>query len=215
MHSISHAHLGGSLFGVAFLNEQTIVVSDLEKHNLKLFDTTKGQQIRTIDQRSTTFRPTGVTVSPDGHIYVCYWDSNCVCVFNVEGKFLFSFGSQGSGDECFDWPRDLCFASDGLLYIIDVKNYRISVYDKDGKFIRKFLTTCDLTCIDATDCGHLIVTSFTSHKVMIYTTGGELVAVFGEYGSGLGQFCGPCGVIVDSDGLIYIADFHNSRIQVF
>ena len=41
---------------------------------------------------------------------------------------------------------------------------------------------------------------------MIYTTGGDLVHVFGEHGSGLGQFDGPTGVSVDSDGLIYIAD---------
>ena len=211
---ISHDQLGSDLCGVAFLDEQTIVVSDYNKQNLKIL-TTKGELLRIIDRGSSTFGPCGVTVSPDGHIYVCDAAYHCICVFDVKGKSLFSFGSRGSGDECFDWPRDLCFASDGLLYITDVDNSRIGVYDKDGKFIRKFLTTCEPTCIDATDCGHLIVSSVSSHEVMIYTTGGEWICVFGGYGSALGQFYAPSDVSVDGDGWIYLADLYKCRIQVF
>ena len=212
--TIGHDQLGTSLWGVAFLDEENIVVSDYEKRNLKLF-TLKGELLRTIDRGRTTFDPWGVTVSPDGYIYVCDWANDCICVFDVKGKSLFSFGSHGSGDECFDCPRDLCFASDGLLYITDVNNGRICVYAKYGKFIRKFSTTCKPTCIDATDCRHLIVSSSSSHKVIVYTTGGDLIKEFGEYGSGLGQFQRPFGVSVDSDCLIYIADMHKSRIQLF
>jgi DNA-binding beta-propeller fold protein YncE len=211
--NISHDQLGSDPWGVTFLDEETIAVSDHWRHSVKIL-TTNGELFRTIDRGNTTFRPRGITVSPDGHIYVCDGANHCVCVFDVKGKYLFSFGSHGSGDECFDCPRDLCFASDGLLYITDVDNSRISVYDEDGKFIRKFPTTCEPTCIDATDCGHLIVSSKSSHKVMIYTTGGELVVEFDGHGSGLGQFWNPCGVSVDKDGLIYIGDWLNSCIQI-
>ena len=204
----------GELWGVAFLDEETIVVSD--KYKLKLF-TLKGELLHTIDRGSISlkFEPLrGVAVSPNGHIYACDSFNHCVCVFDVKGKSLFSFGSHGSGDETFNWPRDLCFASDGLLYITDVDNNRICVHDKDGKFIGKFPTTYKPTCIDATDCGHLIVSSMASTKVMIYTTGGELVYAFGEHGRELGQFWNPCGVSVDRDGLVYIADWYNRRIQL-
>ena len=74
----------------------------------------QGRHVRTIHQESTTFRPEGITISPDGHIYVCDGVNHYVCVFDVNGKFLFSFGAHGSGDECFDYPRDLCFSSDGF-----------------------------------------------------------------------------------------------------
>ena len=177
--------------------------------------TIQRRHVRTIDRGSTTFRPCGITISLDRHIYVCDDVNHCVCVFDVNGEFLFSFGSCGSDDEYFDWPRDLYFARDGFLYITDVDNNRICVYDKDGKFIRKFTTTYKPWCIDAIDCGHLIVSSWFSHKVMIYTTGGDLLHVFGEHGSEIGQFRRPAGVSVDSDGLIYIADRCNHRIQVF
>ena len=151
-------------------------MSDTYNNNIKMF-TIQGQHVRTIDRGSTTFKPYGITISPDGHIYVCDGVSDCVCVFDVNGKFLFSFGSCGSGDECFILPEDLCFASDSFLYITDVHNSTVCTYDEDGKFIRKFTTIYEPTCIDATDCGHLIVSSFMSHKVMVYTTGGDLVHV--------------------------------------
>ena len=212
LHTIVEGQLGYCLSGVTFYDQEHILVSDTDNNNIKLF-TIQGQHVRTIDRGSTTFRPLGITISPNGHIYVCDKTNDCVCVFDVNGKFLFSFGSHGSGDECFNSPVDLCFASDGFLYITDHR--RIFVYDEDGNFIRKFTTIYDPTCIDATDCGHLIVSSDWSDKVVIYTTGGDLVHVFGERGRDLGQFVDLFGVSVDSDGLIYIADCDNHRIQVF
>ena len=214
LHTLGKDQLGHALPGVAFYDQENILVSDYDNSNINMF-TIQERHVRTIDQGSTTFRPCGITISPEGHIYVCDDANDCVCVFDINGKILFSFGSCGSGDEYFDCPEDLCFASDGFLYITDVGNNRIFVFDKDGKFIRKFTTTYEPTCIDATDCGHLIVTSFWSHKVMIYTTGGDLIHVFGEHGSELGQFDSPTGVSVDSDGSIYIADQFNNRIQCF
>ena len=214
LHTIEYFQLGGVLPGVTFYDQGHILVSDYDNNNIKMF-TIQGRHVRTIDRGSTTFKPWGITISPDGCIYVCDSANHCVCVFDVNGMFLFSFGSHGSGDECFDCPEDLCFASNGFLYITDVGNSRIFVYDKDGNFVRKFTPTNEPTCIDATDCGHLVVSSYWSDNVMIYTTGGDLVHVLGEHGCGLGQFSHPTGVSVDSDGLIYIADFYNHRIQVF
>ena len=214
LHTVGKDQLGPYLPGVTFYDQEHILVSDYDNSNIKMF-TIQGRHVHTIDRGSTTFRPCGITISPDGHIYVCDVPNDCVCVFDVSGKFLFSFGSFGSGDECFNSPEDLCFASDGFLYITDSGNSRICVYDKDDKFIRKFTTTFRPKCIDATDCGHLIVSSWRSDEVMVFTTRGDLVHVFGEHGSELGHFFYPTGVSVDSDGLIYIADFRNHRIQVF
>ena len=214
LHTIGKGQLGGDLNGIAFYDQENILVSDFDNDSIKMF-TIQGQHVRTIDRGSTTFEPYGITISPDGHIYVCDDANDCICVFDVNGKVLFSFGSRGSGDECFDWPMDLCFASNDFLHITDVGNRRICIYDKGGKFIGQFTTTYKPWCIEATDCGHLIVSAWFSHKVMVYTTGGNPVQVFGELGDELGQFKRPTGVSVDSDGLIYIADCFNNRIQVF
>ena len=213
-YTIGKGQLSERLCAITMYGEEYILVSDTGNSSVKMF-TIHGQHVRTLEREGRQFTPLGLTTSSDGCIYVCDFTHHCICVFRMQGKFLFSFGSHGSGDECFNWPSDLCFASDGFLYITDLNNCRICVYDEDGKFIRKFTTIFEPWCIDATDCGHLIVSSFVSHKIMVYTTGGDLVHVFGEQGRESGQFWNPYGVSVDSDGLIYIADFDNRRIQVF
>ena len=214
-YTIGGGHLGaGGQWGITFFDEERLLVSDTFANCVKMFSI-QGQLLCTYDRGNVTFQSNGIGISPDGHIYVSDVCNHCVCVFDEEGRFLFTFGSHGRGDENFHYPRDLCFASDGFLYITDVRNRRVCVYDKDGKFIRKFAADYEIDCIDATDCGHLIVSSHLSHKIMVYTTEGNLVHTFGERGGDIGEFRGPTGVSVDSDGLIYIVDLHNHRVQVF
>ena len=53
------------------------------------------------------------------------------------------------------------------------------------------------------------------HKITVYTMKGEKIRQFGSEGKGKGQFSGPCGVALDSDGCIYVSDTGNQRIQKF
>ncbi len=52
------------------------------------------------------------------------------------------------------------------------------------------------------------------HCVSIFSSSGERLRSFGTYGSGQGQFINPCGVAVDGEGNILVAD-DNNRIQKF
>ena len=44
---------------------------------------------------------------------------------------------------------------------------------------------------------------------------GNLVHMFLARGGDIGEFRGPTGVSLDSDGLIYIVDLPNHRVRVF
>ena len=44
---------------------------------------------------------------------------------------------------------------------------------------------------------------------------GEAIASFGTSGAGRGQVSRPSGVAVDPDGDVYVADWANSRVQVY
>jgi DNA-binding beta-propeller fold protein YncE len=48
-----------------------------------------------------------------------------------------------------------------------------------------------------------------------FSPDGRLVFSWGEPGSGPGQFHVPHGIAVDAQGIVYIADRENSRIQLF
>ena len=159
--------------------------------------------------------PYGVSVSPEGLVYICDNDNHRVAVYDEEGKFEFAFGSRGSGPECFDGPRDVAFGSDDLVYIIDAENNRVCVWSKQGTFMRCFSTEDRPYLAAATDDGHLLITSYCCDTVLVYTLGGELVHRFGGRGNEQGKFRHPQGICVDGSGKVYVGDCHNMRIQVF
>ena len=147
-----------------------------------------------------------MSVSPEDLIYICDSDNHCVTIHDEEGKFQFAVGSKGSGPGCFDEPRDVTFGSGGLVYVTDSGSRRVCVWSKEGTFQRDFKTKYD---------PYYMVASFTSSTVMVYTLGGQLVHEFGGRGSDLGRFNAPYGICGDDSGLVYVAEYYNSCVQVF
>ena len=159
--------------------------------------------------------PSSMSVSQEGLIFICDCMCHLVTVYDEGGKFLFAFGSKGSGPGCFEGPRDIAFGSDGLVYVTDNGNMRVSVWSKEGTFNGNFTLKYAPICIAATSDNHLLITSHSSNTVMVYTLKGELVHEFGGKGSHPGRFDSPEGICVDDNGVVYVADSKNKRVQVF
>ena len=216
--SIWQGDLSDVLFGVTFDLKGNVWVTD--QHNNKVVKLSQDgrllQIIRHAGSDSDCFSwPTSVSVSPEELIYICDHGNNRVTVHDEEGKFLFAFGSKGSGPGCFDSPRGIAFGPDGLVYVTDYGNERVCVLSKGGTFKRYFTPKCVPTRIVATSDNHLLITSFLSNIVMVYTLEGELVHEFGGEGSHPGRFKGPWGICVDDNGVLYVADCYNKCVLVF
>ena len=216
--SIGEGVLGNLLFGVAFDLKGNIWVTDY--HSNKLVKLSQnGQLLQTIHHThsgSDHFcRPTGVSVSQEGLIYVCDSGNHRITVHDEEGNLLFAFGAKGSGPQQFSSPCDITFGSDGLVYITDGGNGRVCVWLKEGTFKRDFKTEFPLTCFAATSDNHLLVTSWTSKAVMVYTLEGELIHQYEVEGSQPGRFHCCWGICIDNSGLVYVADSVNKCVLVF
>ena len=48
-----------------------------------------------------------------------------------------------------------------------------------------------------------------------FTPDGKFLGVWGNHGSGPGQFADPTGIAIDKENRIYVADSANKRVQVF
>ena len=216
--SIGKGVLGFVLYGVAFDLKRNVWVTDCENNKIVKLSQ-DGRLLQTIHHAGSESDglncPSGVYVSTEGLIYICDRGNRRVTVHDEDGKFLFAFGSKGSGPECFDRPRDIAFGSDGHVYVSDPGNSRVCVWSKEGTFKRYFQPKYTPTCIAATSDNHLLITSYVSNIVMVYTLEGELVHEFGGIGADPGRLDGPRGICVDDNGVVYVADCLNKRVQVF
>ncbi len=53
----------------------------------------------------------------------------------LDGKFIKTFGTRGTGDGQLHSPHALAFDSQDHLYVADRGNSRVVVFDKDGKLL--------------------------------------------------------------------------------
>jgi tripartite motif-containing protein 71 len=51
-------------------------------------------------------------------------------VFDPQGRFLSKWGTQGTGDGEFLWPRGLAIDGDGNVYVADPADNRIQVFKR-------------------------------------------------------------------------------------
>ncbi len=139
-----------------------------------------------------------------------------------EEEFLGEFSRYGDGDGQLIWPAGIVADKDGALYVTDEWLNRVSIFDKEGGYLRQWSTlqpgdegTNGASGIAISGDQTLYVTDSRSHQVRRFKTDGTFLGSWGTKGSGEGQFDGPWGVTVDQDGHVYVADTNNHRVQKF
>jgi DNA-binding beta-propeller fold protein YncE len=88
------------------------------------------------------YRPSAVTIAPDGTIFVADGhggDSNARIVkIAPDGTILKSWGTKGSGPGQFNEPHGIALDSQGRVFVADRVNSRIQIFDQDGKFLAEW-----------------------------------------------------------------------------
>lgn len=86
-------------------------------------------------------RPSDIEVDPHrSMIYVADSGNHRVLVFDFQGKWLKTIGSEGQGPAEFLNPSGLFILEDGGLAVADVDNNRIQIFDKDWEFAHSINT---------------------------------------------------------------------------
>ena len=95
------------------------------------------------------------------------------------------------------------------MYVVGYKNDSVLVFQQDGQFIQQFGGDVlgGPQGVATTEDGHIVVTSSDTDKVSIFTPSGECVHEVKDVGL--------CGVVVDKNGFIFVADHGNHRIVMF
>ncbi|HAK59476.1 MAG TPA: hypothetical protein DCO77_03700, partial [Nitrospiraceae bacterium] len=110
----------------------------------------------------------------------------------------------------------------GKVYVTDTSNFRVQVFDQDGKFLMKVGGVGDTPGaftrpkglgIDSE--GNVYVADAAFNNVQMFDENGRLLLYFGGIGKSPGFFLMPAGLSVDEKDRVYVADSLNGRVQVF
>jgi len=167
-------------------------------------------------------KPTGVSVAPDGRVFVADTHEFRVMAFDSEGHELMRFGEYGEGEGQFIYTTDICFGADGRMYVSEYGgNDRIQVFDADANYLFEFGEPGDQPgqfvrpqsmCFNA-DSSELFVADSCNHRIQVFTPDGEFIREFGSPGRGPGELAYPYGILLLKDGSLLITEFGNNRIQ--
>ena len=80
--------------------------------------------------------PTDVTVAANGDIFVTDGHGNARVVrFSKDGQFIKTWGRKGAGLGEFDLPHTIAIDTRGRVFVGDLANHRIQIFDPEGRFL--------------------------------------------------------------------------------
>lgn len=175
-----------------------------------------------------------VATDSQGRVYVFNRGEHPVAVFTAEGKFLKAWG----GDAIVR-AHGITIGSDDAVYCVDDFDHTVKKFSTDGELLLKLgvsglpsdtgATSIDYrtikyaggpfyfpTSLAISPSGDLYITDgYGNARVHRFSNEGRLIQSWGEPGNGPGQFAVPHGIAIDAEGIIYVADRENSRLQLF
>jgi streptogramin lyase len=194
-------------FGIAFDPSGDAYICDYEGARVEKF-TNDGQFLLSWPVPST--RSDHVAVDAAGDVYVTGYEDASVHKYS------------STGDGLLDWPS----ASENLTAGVVVVGGTVSVvlwtspdveqYDTDGTYLGSFSAeTVNGVDIESDALDQFWVSDFGGHTIGVFSSLGDPLEVSGTFGAGPGEFNGPSGLALGTEGSVYVADQGNGRIQRF
>ena len=169
-------------------------------------------------------KPTGVSVAPDGRVFVPDTHYFRVICYDKDGHELMRFGEYGTDPGQFIYVTDIAFGPDGRIYVSEYGgNDRVQVFDANGKYLFQFGTFGEgdaqfnrpqAIAFNAQQT-ELFVADACNHRIVVVDPNGNVLRRFGKSGIGPGDLMYPYGIEVLDDGTILVAEFGNNRLQRF
>lgn len=169
-------------------------------------------------------KPYGVAVY-HGRVYVSDTAQHSVAVFDIPGQRFFRIGDDDDAGK-LRMPIGLDVDGKGNLYVVDNSAKVIQVYNPAGKYLRtlagdaKWFERPSGIAVDAAGSRIYVVdtggVSSAQHQVRVFDAqSGQHLLDIGKRGTEPGQLNLPRDVTIGLDGLLYVVDGGNFRVQVF
>lgn len=173
------------------------------------------------------YAPTGVTVAPDGSIFVADgYGKSLIHKFDAAGKWIKTFGGKGNTDGKFETCHGIALDTRGekpLLLVCDRENRRLVHMDLDGNFVAVITKDLRRPCAVSILGDHVAIAELEA-RVTILDKSNQPVGHLGdnpdksqwakfpspqsEWKDGI--FTAPHGLSYDKDGNLYVQDWNQT-----
>ncbi|XP_078585759.1 E3 ubiquitin-protein ligase TRIM32-like [Branchiostoma floridae x Branchiostoma japonicum] len=134
-----------------------------------LVRTVEGKWMNFLWRRQGMRYPRYITVDGEGNFLVSDQNNHCIFVFKEDGRFLFQFGGEGSGEGQLYNPRGICTDRAGNIIVADWLNRRVEMFDKTGRFLKHITTDMKWPlAVAMAKQGQLVVTEDINDTVSIF-----------------------------------------------
>lgn len=212
--------------GVALDDKDRLFVSDSYSHKINTYSP-EGTLIGSFGT-DVLQRPAGLAIDNQRRrLYIADAKAHQIVVFDTASfAFVKHIGEPGPTGEVedgkFSAPSNIAVDSKGLLYVTDTWNFRIQVFDPEGKFVRafgeqgvvpgKFVRPKGIA-IDRE--GHVYVADAEFNNFQVLTPEGLPLLAVGGFGIDPGQFVLISGMAIDKNNRIYVTEQWRGRLQIF
>ena len=176
---------------------------------------------------NTFYRPTEVTLDPQGNVYIIDGGNQRVQKFDKDGNFLLMWGSQGpeDGQFLFQVPPahygSLTVDKDGYVYVTDHFN-RVQKFDSNGEFLMKFGETghpdgefYSLYGVAVDNQGNIYTTDWIKYEIQEFNREGKFLQKWEVPSCQLGATPFPQNLTIDGQGQLYVTNDGGDCIQKF
>ncbi|HXJ89219.1 MAG TPA: 6-bladed beta-propeller [Candidatus Binatia bacterium] len=221
-----HAHFG-DIIGLAIDDSDRLFVSDTKLHHVLVFD--KNHKIEGSISEGGLVDPGGLAIDNENRfLYVADAALDQVFVYDADKLNLIrKIGTAGKKHTLtepgqFSVPTNVAVDADANLYVTDMYNNRVEVFDADGNFIRQWGKSGDRPgtfsrpkgiAIDVD--GHVWVADAVQDILQCYTADGRFLMWLGGHGLFPGQFRALAGVYIDKNNRIFTSEQYPGRVQMF
>ena len=221
-----HAHFG-DIIGLAIDDADRLFVSDTKLHHVLVFG--KDHKIEGSISEGGLLDPGGLAIDNENRfLYVADAALDQVFVYDADRLTLIrKMGTAGKKHTLtepgqFSMPTNVAVDADGNLYVTDMYNNRVEVFDADGNFIRQWGKSGDRPgtfsrpkgiAIDAD--GHVWVADAVQDILQCYTADGRFLMWMGGHGLFPGQFRALAGVYIDKNNRLFTSEQYPGRVQMF